>query len=266
MSRCAWLLASVGLCVAANAALAGAFNPQAGEGVAILAASFTDGRDFVDGAGRKWRAPVWRKFETQLHVEYGLTDWLAVVARPRLVSIREDGRKGFRGQGAGASEIGLQARLLRFCDWVVAAQAFARTPASPGGRFAQWEDRGGAEARLMIGRSFSAFGLPGFLDMQVGARTRGGRADEIVAEQTLALRPTPAVLVMLQAFATQSLESPRRLAARGAPGGARHLKGQIALVYDIAPKWSVSAAVFRTLLVRDGARETGATLAVWRRF
>jgi hypothetical protein len=266
------------LCAASpcSPACAGAFNPAAGEGVAIVSTTFTDGRDYVDGAGRKWRAPRFSKFETQAHVEYGVTDWLAAIARPRFASIHEDGRKGFRGEGfrgegfrgegVGASEFGAQARLFGNGAWVAAAQALARTPASPGGRFSTWEDRGGVEGRLLVGRSFAAFGVPGYLDMEVGVRTRGGRADEVVAEQTIGLRPTPALLVTLQTFSTQTIESQKRRLARGAPQGERRLKAQIGLVYDFASKWSIGAALSRTVYVRDGARETGATFSLWRRF
>jgi|APMI01.1.fsa_nt_gi hypothetical protein len=257
-------MALLALCASAPA-LAGAFNPPAGEGVAILSGSFTDGRDFFDGAGRKWRAPGYRKFESQVHLEFGLTDWLAAIARPRFVSIREDGRKGFDGSGLGAGEFGAQARLLQFSQWVFAAQALARTPASPGGRFRDWEDGGGVEGRLLAARSFTLFGAPGYLDMQIGARTRKGRADEIVSEQTLGLRPFPRLLATFQTFTQHALESARRRIARGAPVGAWRMKIQIGVVYDVTAKWSLGVGVFRTLAVRDGARESGATVSLWRK-
>ncbi|QLP97508.1 MAG: hypothetical protein HZY79_09040 [Rhodoblastus sp.] len=266
---CVLRLSALGLGLAVSAAgpaAAGAFNPAAGEGVAILTAGFSDGRDFVDGAGRKLRAPGYRKFETQAHLEYGVTDWLAALARPRVAAIHEDGRKGFRGVGVGAGEFGVQARLWRAGGWVISAQALGRTPAAPGGRFAGWEDRGGVEARLALGRSFSAFGSPAYLDAQIGVRTRGGRADELVAEQTFGLRATGTLLALAQIFTTRSLESVRRRTARGAPEGAVRVKAQLGLVYDVTPFWSLGAAAFRTVLVRDGARESGATLSVWRRF
>ena len=257
----------LGAAIWGQAAQAGAFNPPAGEGIAILTGSFSDGRDFVDGAGRKFRSPAWRKFETQLHIEYGLTDWLTAVARPRVVSIHEGGRKGFRGEGVGASEVGLRARIWQPGEWVFAVQALARAPAaSAQGRFAQWEDRGGVEARMVVGRRFVVLGMSGFFDVQIGVRTRAGRADELIGEQTLGLRPTPSLLVMAQTFTTQSLESPKRLAARGAPLGAQRVKTQLSLLYDLAPRWSLGAAAFRTLAVRDGAKETGASLSLLRRF
>jgi hypothetical protein len=252
--------------VISSSVQAGAFNPAAGEGVAILTTRFTDGRDFIDGAGRRWRAPRWRKFETQLHVEYGVTDWLAAIARPRVVSIHEDGRKGFRGGGIGASEIGLQARLWRTGDWAFAARVMARLPASPGGRFATWEDRGGVELSFALGRSFTLFGMAGFVDMEVGARTRGGRADEAIASQTVGIRPTEKLLVMIQSFSTQSVESPRRRALRGAPMGEWRITSQIGLVYEFAPKWSLGVAAHRTFLVRDGAQESGGSVSLQRRF
>ena len=250
----------------ASTAQAGAFNPAAGEGVAILTTRFTDGRDFIDGAGRRWRAPRWRKFETQLHLEYGVTDWLAAIARPRFASIDEGGRKGFRGGGLGASEIGLQARLWRSHDWAFAARVMARLPAAPGGRFPTWEDRGGVEIAFALGRSFMLFGMAGFVDMEVGARTRGGRPDEVVASQTLGLRPGEKFLVLMQTFSTQSLESPRRRALRGAPMGEWRIASQVGIVYEFAPKWSLGLAARRTFVVRDGAQETGGSVSLWRRF
>lgn len=265
--RAAWGSLVCAICVATGGlAWAGAFNPPAGEGVVILTSSFTDGRDYVDGAGRKWRAPGFRKFETQAHIEYGVTEWLAVIARPRFVSIRENGRKGFSGVGLGASEFGAQLRLLRVSGWVFAAQALARAPASPGGRFVDWEDGGGVEGRLLVARGFALLGTPGYLDMQIGARTRKGRADEIVAEQTLAARPTPRLLVMLQTFTTRTLESARRRTSRAAPLGEWRVKAQIGAVYEITPNWSLGVALFRTLVVRDGAPEVGATASLWRKF
>ena len=123
-----------------------------------------------------------------------------------------------------------------------------------------------ANDQLLVGRSFSIFGLLGYLDIQVGARTRGGRADELIAEQTLGLRPTPRLLALVQVFTAQTLESARRRTLRGAPQGERRVKAQFGLVYDVTPQWALGVAVFRTVLIREGARETGATLSLWRRF
>jgi hypothetical protein len=252
------------LTLASAPARAGALNPAAGQGVVIFATTFTSGGDYVDGRGRRWRTPSYSKFETQAHAEVGLTDWLAVVARPRYARVRTTiRRRAFGWEGVGASEFGVQARLLRFGSWALAAQALGRTPASPA---TDWEDRGGVEARLMLGGSFSLFGLPAYVETQFGLRTRGGRPSEWVGEDTFALRVMPRLLLLAQGFVTHTIESARRRIARGAPIGSLHAKLQLGLVYDLAANWSLGAAVFRTIVARDAALETGATLSLWRRF
>lgn len=245
-------------------ARAGALNPPAGHGVVILATTFTKGGDYVDGRGRRWRTPPYSKFETQAHIELGLTDWLALVARPRYASLRTTiRRRDVVWRGLGASEFGLQARLATFAGWTLAAQALLRTPAAPQ---TGWEDRGGVEGRLLLGRSFSLFGLPAYVETQIGLRTRGGRASEWVGEDTLGLRLAPSLLLFAQGFVTHTIETTAQRIARGAPIGALHAKAQLGVVYDLAAGWSLGAAVFRTLVARDAALETGATLSAWRRF
>lgn len=248
---------------AATDASAGAFNPPAGRGLAIVTASFAGADVFHDGAGRRIRAPAYRKFELQAHLEYGVTDWLAVIARPRLSSVTTDHARPIEANGLGASEIGVQARLWAPGDWSFAAQVLARTPAAPKSGF---EDGGGVEARLMSGRRFALFGFPAFAETHVAVRSRKGRADEALVDTTFGVRVLPTVLVMSQSFVTQSLESPRRAWRRGAPLGSGHMKAQLAVVVDIARDWSIGAAVYRTLTARDASMETGASLSAWRRF
>lgn len=244
-------------------ARAGAFNPEAGHGVVIVTSTFTDGRGYVDGRGHAWRAPGYSKFELQAHVEIGVTDWLALLARPRFMNATSDAARGFDKMGLGSSEFGLQARLFRLGSWTFAAQALARSPSWPNNAF---EDRGGLEGRLLIGYAFNLFGRSGYLDLEYGVRTRKGRADEFVWEETLGLRVAPKFLVLAQMFGQQSLESPKRMAARGAPLGSRMIKAQLGIVADLDAQWSIGASVFRSILVREGSSETGASLSAWRKF
>lgn len=88
----------------ALAAQAGAFNPEAGRGLAILTSGFADAPAYRDASGRLFRAPGYDKFETVLHVEYGLTPWLAVIARPRFVATRLDASPALSDHGLGVSE------------------------------------------------------------------------------------------------------------------------------------------------------------------
>jgi hypothetical protein len=248
---------------ATGAAWAGAFNPKAGHGVILLTGTFSSASVFYDGYGRKFTTPGYSKFETQAHIEYGVTDWLAAIARPRVVSVVGGGSRPFERTSLGSSEFGAQALLWTPGSWSFAAQILARSPSAPSSSF---EDRGGVEIRWMSGWSFSMFGMPAFGESHLALRTRGGRTSEAVVDSALGVRPTPKALVMLQTFVVQTLESPRRAWRRGAPLGSTSAKSQISLTYDLSPEWSVGAAYFRTIVTRDGAAEAGAALSLWRRF
>ena len=240
----------------ALAAQAGAFNPEAGRGLAILTSGFADAPAYRDASGRLFKAPGYRKFETVLHVEYGLTPWLAAIARPRFVATRLEASPGVSDHGLGASEFGAQAQILRADRFVLAAQALARIP---GGKRSPLYDRGGGgEARLMAGASFEIAGRPAFAEAHVAWRRRdGGRMDEMLIDATLGWRPAAPLLVMLQSFTTIETIGPRR---------AAWTKAQATIAWDVTADWSVSLAGFATVHARRAPRERGVVLGVWRRF
>ncbi len=240
----------------ALAAQAGAFNPEAGRGLAILTSGFADAPAYRDASGRLFKAPGYRKFETVLHVEYGLTPWLAFIARPRFVATRLDASPALSDHGLGASEIGAQAQILRADRFVLAAQALARIP---GGRRSPLYDRGGGgEARLMAGASFELAGRPAFAEAHVAWRRRdGGRKDEALIDATFGWRPFAPLMLMLQSFTTIETSGPRP---------ANWTKAQASAVWDVNANWSVSLAGFATLHASRAPRERGLILGVWRRF
>lgn len=238
------------------AASAGAFNPDPGRGVAILTSSFADAPAWRDGAGRLFKAPGYGKFEASLHLEIGLTEWLAAIARPRFVATRTDAAPALSDHGPGASEFGAQAQILRSGGFVLAAQALARVPG--GARSPLHDRRGGAEARLMAGSGFELAGRPAFAEAHVALRRRDGwRRNETLIDVTIGWRPRAPLLVMLQSFTTIETSGPRP---------ALWTKAQATMVWDLDARWSISLAGFATLHARRAPRERGVALGLWRRF
>lgn len=248
---------SIPLCiVGAGEAMAGAFNPDFGRGVAILTTEFASAPPWRETRGRGATASGYRKSESTLHVEIGLADWLAAIVRPRLVATRLDAPLGTSDHGLGASEFGLQARILRSGGFVLAAQALARIP---GGRRSPLYDRGGGgEARLMAGHGFDVGGKPAFAEAHVAWRRRdGGRMDEVLVDMTLGWRPLAPLLVMAQTFTTIETSGPR---------GAAWTRAQATLAYDVTAQWSVSIAGFVTVTRRRAPAARGWVVGLWRRF
>ena len=92
--------------------------------------------------------------------------------------------------------------------------------------------------RLQALRGFEAFGLPWFIEAQLGYRTRGQSGDELRADLTLGLRPRPDLLLMAQSF---SAFTPGAVAS----GGYAAQKFELSGVYDLARDWSCSWARWR---------------------
>lgn len=247
---------SIAFCaVGCGAVEAGAFNPEAGRGVAILTSSFSIAPDRRE-AGSAAKTPGYDKSEAVLNVEFGLTDWLATIVRPRFVSTRLAAPLGPSAHGLGATELGLQARILRSGGFVLAAQALARIP---GGRRSPLYDRGGGgEARLMAGYGFEIAGSPVFAEAHVAVRRRdGGRQSEALIDTTLGWRPLAPLLLMAQSFTTIETSGPRR---------ASWTKAQATLVWDYSAQWSISLAGFVTVQRRRAPAERGVIVGLWRRF
>ncbi len=115
----------------------------------------------------------------------------------------------FMGLGLGA--IGARVRLFEVGNYVISLEASLRAASPSARRFLDMKDQWQADARLQIGRPIEIFGLPGFLDGQIGYRSRGQAGDEIRADVTCGLRPFDRWLLLAQSF---SAITP------GAPGAA----------------------------------------------
>lgn len=245
----------------------GAFTQQAGEGQAFLSGYASEGAAYYDRRGRLTPRGRFSKRELQLYVEYGLTDALTLIGATALQRISSaDEYETSRRRGFGRTELGLRARLWTDGRWVVSAQAAgALAGAKRGDGFAavgEADDQ--LDARVLVARSFEAFGGHGFVDVAAGYRARAGDpADEARIDATLGWRKRGSrVLWLAQSFSAIGL------GRWSGPYGLRQRvhKVQTGAVYDLTSRFFVHASGFASVYGRDSLDEKGAMVGVGCRF
>ncbi len=263
---------------------AGAFLFPEGRGQIILTTSFASARNAYDARGRLVETPRYQKFETRAYAEYGLAEWLTCVGEGGAMDFRGAAQTsgldvlslliaeakaraplvvpkpaGLRYRGLGLGAIGLRVRLLELGAYVVSAEASLRA-ASPGSRvFLDMKDLWQIDARLQLGRPVSLLGVPGFIDAQLGYRSRGQNGDELRADLTYGVRPVEWLMFLAQSFSAL---------APGARAGSRVAaqKFQLSAVYDINEIFSVQIGAYKALAGTNSPAELGALSALWVRF
>jgi hypothetical protein len=282
MRASAYLIVFCFSAVAAQSVCAGAWLMPPGQGQAIVTTTFADARKAYDANGRLIQTPSYRKFETRVYVEHGLFDWLTIVAEGGYMNFRGaagrydhlnllveeakaglplslQGPQGARYEGLGLGALGARALLFTWGDYIVSLQAGVRA-ASPAARlFLDMRDPVQADLRVLVGRPFEVFGLPGFLDAQFGYRSRGQNGDEIRADFTAGLRPLPPLLLLAQSFSGFS--------PRGGPAGVvAAQKFQLSAVYDLNASLSLQIGAIAAIGGVNSPAERGLISAVWWRY
>ncbi len=244
--------------------LASAWNRPAGQGLVILDGSAAGGGETFDGTGGLTPSRRYDKSELSGYVEYGLTDWLMVVARPSLVSTRLGQPSGGHYEGLGETDAGAQAQLLVFGPAALAVQGTFHLPgttsrANPAeiGNTAHE-----ADFRMLGGVGFEIGSIPAFIDLQGSFRLRSaGAASQWHGDATFGFSPTPRLLMLIQSFT--SIPD-----GDGTPWlpSSRYTKVAVTGVYQLTTAWSVQLSVFTTADGRNALRERGVTTGVWYRF
>lgn len=263
-------------------AWAGAFLAPAGGGQIIVTTTFADARKAYDARGRLIETPNYRKFETRVYVEHGLADWLTLVgegsymnfhgasAHNDYLNLLVDEAKarlpltivappGSRYAGVGIGAFGGRVRVFQCGDYVVSLEASLRAASPSARRFLDMRDAWQVDARLQLGRTIELFGMPGFIDAQLGYRSRGQNGDEIRADFTYGLRPIERVLLLAQSF---SAVSPRASVATFVAAQKFQLSG----VYDVTPSLSVQLGAVAALGGVNSPAERGLISALWWRY
>ena len=281
MRVAAWIIVAVAFFTPAGAR-AGAWLWPEHHGLAILTTTFADARKAYDNDGRLVATPPYQRFETRIYLEHGVTDGLTFVGEGSAMdfsgaadrsndlarSIAQakaglpiDGAATpgpqYRGLGLGAA--GLRLGLGTFGDYVVSAQASARAASSQARRFLDMRQTVTADARLLIGRSFQIWDMPGFFDGQIGYRSGGQNGPEARLDLTAGVRPVAQALMLAQSFSA--------IAPRGgvAPVMAAQ-RFQLSAVYDVTSSVSVQIGGVIAILGVNSPAERGVFSALWWRY
>ncbi len=121
----------------------GAWLLPPGDGQVIADTFFSDSTQAFDAQGHP--VPSYRKFELGTYIEYGLTNWLTLVASPSYDRIQNP-PPGQSFNGLGESEIAARVGLYRTDTSVLSFQAGLRSP--------------GFSLPIRLGRSRCAAPLP----------------------------------------------------------------------------------------------------------
>jgi protein XagA len=270
----------------AVAARAGAWLYPEGQGQLILTTAFGAARGAFDARGRLATTPPYRKWETRFYLEHGVTDWLTFVgegsamsfhgaAEPSridalnyLIEEAKAGRPlllppspaaGTRYEGLGLGAAGVRFGGLAYGDYVLSTEASICAASSEARKVLDMRGAPQFDLRLLMGRSFSLFGFTGFLDTQIGYRTRGQNGDEVRVDLTAGVRPFDSLTLMAQSF---SAVAPR--------GGVSTLmaaqKFQLSAVYGVTPRISLQIGAVTALSGVNSPAERGLIGAIWWRY
>ncbi len=258
-------LAAFLICIVARDGLAGAFMSPEGQGQIITGVGYIAASRTFDKSGRSVPAPSFRKAEIGAYLEYGLTNWLTLVAAPTIATIHAGGADNAYS-GSDSSALGARLMLLGTETGIVAIQALVQPPVGPRRAFATEAALGGPNAsatdlRIQFGKAFDIGSWPSFVDIEPGARLRGGGwPNEARLDLAFGLRPVASSLILLQSFIS--------LAPRGGQTmpSSRYAKLQLSLVHDISRAWSLQFGGVGTIAGRNATREFGPLVAVWYRF
>lgn len=257
LRRVRFLVCVAAACPPIADARAGAFNRARGEGLVIYASGFSQFGRFVDGRGRARRQPGAVKFESSAHVEYELADWLTALVKPGFVTTRATDRLA-PSISAGAT-LGLQVQAWRSDRAAIALQASARFARGDTGLAGTGEERAGFELRALAGRNVTVAGARLYFEGQAAYRARGDMGDEFMLDATVIAPISARTEFHVQSFSWIAPGSRAQAAATSHKVAAT-------LLYRLNAAWSLAAGLFTTVHVRNARHETGATLALHRRF
>ena len=230
----------------------------------ILDGSAGGGGETFDGTGSLTPSRRYDKSELSGYVEYGLTDWLMVVARPSLVSTRLGEPAGGHHEGLGETDAGAQAQLLVFGPAALAVQGTFHLPGttSHGNPAEIGNTAYEADLRMLGGVGFQIGAIPAFIDLQGSFRLRSsGAASQWHGDATFGFSPMTRLLMLIQSFTSVP-------DGDGTPWlpSSRYTKVAVTGVYQLTAAWSVQLSGFTTVDGRNALRERGVATGVWYRF
>jgi hypothetical protein len=205
------------------------------------------------------------RFTLCTRFEYGATDDVTIILDAAFQRFSPgDLNFGTSGYRLDKAMVGARVPLVRWRNTVLSLEGTFGTDAvydnTPRSIFAS--TRGAAEARLMLGQSFTMFGLDSFTVFEAGGRWRSGPpADEAILDATLGMAPSPRSLLLLQSFSTASIDDAR------APY-RRYLlsKAQASAAYRLYGGVWLQAGAFGTVAHAHTGAERGGMVSFWWKF
>jgi hypothetical protein len=247
-----------------NTAFAGAWTLDAGQGSAIVTATFSRADKAFDGRSDLQSTPRYSKGELQALFEYGVADWFTLMLTPQLQHVSISGPFESQRTGLGYTDIGARMRLGKGDSWVLSAQTTLRVPGTldKSNPAAIGYTDPEIDVRGLFGYSFKAGAWPAFVDVQVAQRFRiGGPPDEFRADLTLGLRPQDRWLFLMQSF---------NVIAEGKGSweysSYAYHKFQLSAVYSLSKQLSLQLGGYTTYLGRNALQENGVLLGAWYKF
>ncbi len=246
--------------LAAGGASAGAWLMPPGKGQIIAGAAFSGSSRAFDNNGHLIPVRSYEKFELGAYIEYGVVDWLTLVASPAYDHIRQP-QPAPSFQGFGESGIGGRLGLYRSDTLVLSVQAVLLSPGASFNGALQPGRAASLDLRGLAGYTFAIGSMPAFLSAEAGyrfyARSQPG---EWRLDVTLGFRPIEKLMILLQSFA--SLQNGQSQAFPTSSWDNL----QWSLVYDLTPALSAQVGVFGTIAGVNAGREFGPVAALWYRW
>ena len=179
------------------------------EGQIIAGAAFSGSNRAFDAQGRIIPVPSYDKFELGAYIEYGVTDWLTLIASPAYDRIRQP-EPGASYDGLGQSGVGGRFKVYQ-SDAVVAS--LQTVLLSPGASFNGLEPHraGSIDVRAMAGANFAIGPWPAFVDAAGGYRFYAqSQPGEWRLDLTLGVRPLPQFLLLVAKLRIDADQQKRR--------------------------------------------------------
>jgi len=264
-AACAVVAALSALC-AATPAVAGAWTLDAGAGQVIAQASAVYSSSSFGPSSELYTSRPFDKVEATLVFEYGLTEWLTLIAAPQVLSVHLGEPFPSSYSGPGYIDAGARVRLWQAESMVVSAQVVARIPGTgnSGSAAAVGYEDAELDLRLLAGFNFTLFGKASFLDVQLAQRQRfGPPPDEVHLDVTLGMRTAPRWQLLAQSF---------NVVSEGAGEGPyfdtsyEYYKVQLGAAYDFSAALTLYIGAVGTVFARNAPQENGAVVWALYRF
>ncbi len=244
---------------------AGAWPKPEGETEVIVSVTHSLAHRTFDPTGNAVSRGRFRKIETQIYVEHGLTNRITLIGE---VARSSDTTEAFNRQFDDTSfrrvELGARAYLFTWEETLYSLDALVALHAASGGDDPAASQSGDVdyEFALSTGAPFKFLGLNGFNAQRIAYRYRpGNRPSETSVDATIGLHWGSDWITMLKSTTENSIgktPSPR--------GHYWSSKTEFSIVHRLEPGFAIEAGALRTFLGRNVLKETGFKLAFWYGF